>query len=358
VTGANPRRTLRVLVAACLLAAATAATPAGLATPAPGATDAAASDALVRTAFDAPKHVSYVGQLQTIRWGTRVAVATIQRIEHLAPGRTRRTFLAPEALYGEYDVTVGQSTARIDPKQRRAVLEENPTTESPVAMNNNLALLVANYRAIVGPVEMVAARPATTVSLVNRYTGERMMRIWIDNDTKIVLAKEAYHVDGSLAWRMRFDDIRFTSEIPPDIFSLDTPPGFVAIAGHHFADSAAEEQHALDDAGFKPVIPHYLPNGFSEIGADVSTIHGVRDLHVIYSDGLRGLSLFENNDDEPATFDGLKPATTRVDGHEATYVRDGPTTLLSWRAGGLAFALVGDLDVRELTDIAKSVVVP
>jgi anti-sigma factor RsiW len=157
---------------------------------------------------------------------------------------------------------------------------------------------------------------------------------------------------------MRFDDIRFTGEIPSDIFSLDTPPGFQSIAGRHFADSSADESHALGNAGFKPVIPRYLPNGFSEIGADVSTIHGVRDLHVIYSDGIRGLSLFENNDDQPATFEGLKPEATRVNGHDATYVRDGPTTLLAWRDHGLAFALVGDLDVRELTDIAISVVVP
>jgi negative regulator of sigma E activity len=356
VTGANPRQSLRALVAAFAFAAVPGfAAAAGTApTPSPGEAE---SDALVRTAFEAPKHVSYVGQIQTIRWGTRMATATIQRVEHLAPQSTRRTFLAPEALYGEYDVTVGDATAKIDPKQKRAVREENPASDNVVAINNNLALLEANYRAIVGPVDMVAARPATTVALVNRYTGERVMRIWIDNDTKIVLAKEAYHVDGSLAWRMRFDDIRFTSEIPAEIFSLDAPPGFQAIEGHHFPDgSTAQQQHALDDAGFKAIVPHYLPNGFSEIGASVSEIHGVRDLHVIYSDGIRGLSLFENSDDEPATFDGLKTGTTQVDGHDAVFVHDGPTTLLSWRDHGLALALVGDLDVRELTDIAVSIV--
>ena len=70
------------------------------------------SSTLVREALDAPRHVSYVGQLQTIRWGTRMANATIQRVEHLAPASTRRTFLAPEALYGEYDITLGFSGAR------------------------------------------------------------------------------------------------------------------------------------------------------------------------------------------------------------------------------------------------------
>ena len=310
----------------------------------------------MRTAFEAPKRVSYVGQLQTIRWGTRIATATIQRVEHLAPQSTRRTFLAPEALYGEYDVTVGETTTKIDPKQKRVLIEQNATTDSNAALNNNLSLLQTNYRAILGPVEVVAARPATTVSLVNKFTGERMMRIWIDNDTKIVLAKEAYHADGSLAWRTRFDDIRFTGQIPANIFAVGIPPGFQSVEGHHFADSSSDQQRALDDAGFKPVVPRYLPNGFGEVGADISTIKGVRNLHVIYSDGVRSFSLFENNNDAAANFEGLKPAMTHFEGHDATYVRDGPTTLLSWREHGLAFALVGDLDIRELTQIAISVI--
>ena len=37
-------------------------------------------------------------------------------------------------------------------------------------------------------------------------------------------------------------------------------------------------------------------------------------------------------------------------------MRDGPTTLLAWREEGLAFALVGDLDLKDLVRIAISVV--
>ncbi len=355
MTATDPTRLSRaILVAACIVA--TPAFAAAAPTPEPAAPSSAQSAALVRTALDAPKRVSYVGQLQTIRWGSRVANATIQRVEHLAPASTRRTFLAPEALYGEYDVTVGETTTKIDPKDKRAMVENNPTSDSNAAINSTLTLLATNYRAIVGPVEIVAARPATTVSLVNKYTGERMMRLWIDNETKIVLAKEAYHADGSLAWRTRFDDIRFTDEIPSDIFGLGIPAGFQSVEGHHFADSAGGEQRAMQDAGFKPIVPHYLPNGFNSIGADISDVKGIRNLHVIYSDGIRGLSLFENNADAAADFEGLKPTVTHFEGHDASYVRDGPTTLLAWREHGLAFALVGDLDIRELTKIAVSVV--
>jgi negative regulator of sigma E activity len=320
-------------------------------TPAP-----ADSNALVRAALEAPRHVSYVGQLQTIRWGTHDANATIQRVEHLAPSSTRRTFLAPEALYGEYDITLGTTTTKIDPKQHRAMISENPSSDNAATTNTNIVLLAANYRAVVGPVEIVAGRAATTVSLVNRYTGERMMRLWIDNDTKVVLAKEAYHQDGSLAWRSRFDEIRFTGEIPNGVFATAIPQGFQEVEGRRFGDMSDDLQHTLDEAGFKAVNPHYLPDGFKIIGAENSSFRGLRNLHLLYSDGIRTLSLFENNADSEPDFGGIKPSTTHFEGHEAQYVKDGPTTLLTWREHGLAFALIGDLDLKKLTAIAVSVI--
>ena len=92
------------------------------------------------------------------------------------------------------------------------------------------------------------------------------------------------------------------------------------------------------------------------IGAENSTTNGLKNLHLLYSDGIRSLSLFENNANAEPDFGGVKPSVTHFDGHDAQYVKDGPTTLLTWREKGLAFALIGDLDLKKLTDIAISVV--
>ena len=226
----------------------------------------------MRAAIDAPRHVSYVGQLQTIRWGSRAASATIQRVEHLAPSSTRRTFLAPEALYGEYDVTLGTTTTKIDPKDHRATVSENPSSDNAVALNSNIALLTANYRAVSVRSRSSRLVRRRRVSLVNRYTGERMMRLWIDNATKIVLAKEAYQPDGSLAWRSRFDEIRFTNEIPSGVFSATIPPGFQEIEGRQFADIADDMQRTIDDGG--------LQAGESALSARRLSDHRRRELNL------------------------------------------------------------------------------
>lgn len=321
-----------------------------------GAAPAPNADELVRAATEAPRRVSYVGEVQSTRWGTSQALATIVRIEHKAPDSTRRTYLAPQSVYGEYTVTRGAKTYDFDVHHQTVSTIENLASDNAVAYNNNIALVFANYTAVEGPTESVAGHSAQTVSLINRHTGERMMRLWIDARTKIVLAKEFYHSDGSLATRMRFDEIKFTGDIPAGIFATDVPAGFESLPEKRFAQPSTDIGAAVRDAGFTPVGPRYLPEGFSIISADTSEIKGVKSLHLLYSDGLRNLSLFENGSGAAADFGALRPTTTNFEGHDAQYVKDGPTTLLAWREHGLAFALVGDLDVKELVEIAISVI--
>jgi negative regulator of sigma E activity len=314
------------------------------------------ADELVRAATDAPKHVSFVGEVQSTRWGASQALSTIVRIEHKAPDDTRRTYLAPQSVYGEYTVTHSAKTFDFDVNRQTVASSENLASDNAVAFNNNIALVFANYNAVEGPPEAVAGRAAQTVSLINRHTGERMMRLWIDAETKIVLAKETYHSDGALATRTRFDEIRYTGDIPAGIFATDVPPGFTLLPAKRYGQPTTDIGAAVRNAGFRPVGPRYLPEGFSLISADSGDIKDVKSLHLLYSDGLRNLSLFQNASDAAADFGTLRPSTISFEGHDAQYVKDGPTTLLAWREHGLAFALVGDLDVKELVEIAISVI--
>jgi outer membrane lipoprotein-sorting protein len=310
---------------------------------------------LLVAAVAAPKHVSFVGRISSIRSGQTRAFAVLSQVEHRAPEDTRRTYLTPRVLYGQYVISRGAMSWDVDPQHKRVVVSENKAAVDPVAVVDDIALVDANYRAVRTASGNIANRKVDVVDLVSRYTGERAMRLWIDAQMHVVLAKEAYHSDGSLAWSTRYDDIRYTDDIPRSIFTSSVPPGFVTVHGRSYQEPRTLP-NAVPDAGFKPVTPKYLPEGFALSAADVSEIKGVRNLHLIYSDGIRTMSLFENATDRAIDFAGLSPQTTNFDKHDAQYVRDGPTTLLAWREEGLAFALVGDLDLKELVQIATSVV--
>ena len=310
---------------------------------------------LLVAAAAAPKHVSFVGQLSSIRSGQTRSDAVVSKVEHRAPDETRRTYLTPHVLYGQFVITRGAMSWDVDPANKRIVVSENKAAVDPVAVVDDIALVDGNYRAVKSATDTVADRKTDVVDLVSRYTGERTLRLWIDQQTHVVLAKEAYHSDGSLAWRTRYDDIRYTEGIPETIFSASVPPGFRTVKGRSYAQPVTRP-NAVPSPGFTPITPKYLPEGFIVVGSAVTQVKGVRNLHLIYSDGIRNLSLFENATNRAIDFTGMKPQATRFENHEAQYVRDGPTTLLAWREHGLAFALVGDLDLKELIQIATSVV--
>ena len=322
----------------------------------------AASDAtvdattLLRSSIDAPKTVSYIGQIETIRFSSNRAIATIVKVEHRAPALTRSWFVAPESIFGDYDITRANATYHFDVHHHVVVQSQSPKIENATISAANFERVMQNYRALLEGSEIVADRASLAVVLVNKFTGERAMQLWIDRETHLVLKKEDYHANGSVASRTRFDAVRYTSEIPSGIFATDVPANFKLRGGTEVASMDADAERAIGLAGFRPYQPKNLPQGFSMIGGDVSDVSGVKTLHLLYSDGLRSISLFENATGAAADFGSLHPASFPFEGHQGQYVEDGPTTLLTWKEKNLYFALVGDLMRNELVEIAKSVV--
>ena len=322
--------------------------------PARSATDTPTE--LLRESIEAPKTVSYVGQFETVRFSSNRAVATIVKVEHRAPAMTRRWYVAPEVLYGDYVITRGGSTYAFETKEHKLTVSQNPMLDNQVSASENFSRVLQNYRAVSAGNETVADRATASIVLINKYTGERVERVWIDHETHLVLKKEEYHANGSVASQSRFDALRYTNSIPDGIFSTDAPSGYTQSTGQSLATPSSDIESVLKRAGFPPIEPKNLPQGFGISSGDVTTVNGVRTLHLLYSDGLRSISLFENATGAAADFGSLRPKTISFDKHDAQYVEDGPTTLLTWREEGLYFALVGDLTRSELITIAISVV--
>ena len=165
-----------------------------------GLASARADDAsrLLRLAIDAPRNVSFVGEVQTLELGESQTQASVYRIEHRAPDLTRRWYLAPQSLYGDSILTHGEHRYSIDVKLNRVIVDENDAIDDQVAMDDNFGLLNTNYRAEAAPDESLAGQSCNVVMLVNKHTGETVMRIWMDAKTHLVLQKERYAADGAL----------------------------------------------------------------------------------------------------------------------------------------------------------------
>jgi negative regulator of sigma E activity len=321
-----------------------------------GAAPAPKDDAsqVLRQAMSAPSTVSYVGEVQRLEIGQSQSEASIFRVEHRAPSLSRYWYIAPQSLYGDSIITRGEVSYSIDVKRSRVIVDENDTIDDQVAIDDNFSLLTTNYRAVLAPNETVVGHSARVVLLVNRHTGQTTMRVWIDGQTHLVLQKERYAANGSLTSQMRFEQLRYTGAIPTGVF--DVPKDLPQSRGSSHSLPSNDISRAVHDAGFDAKSPRYLPDGFLPVAGDVADVNGVRTLHLLYSDGIRTISLFQNARGAAVDMSRYHPHDIKVEASDAQYVEEGPVTLLAWSESGLHFALVGELSRSELVKIAASVV--
>ncbi len=308
---------------------------------------------LLRDAMGAPGRVSYVGEVEVLRIGPARSDTTIYRIEHRAPDLTRRWYMAPQDLYGDSVITRGSTNYSIDVKRERVVVSTDEDADEQIAARSNFGILMANYNAVYAPDENVSGRAVHVVLLNNKYTGQTTMRVHIDAQTHLVLERQQYAANGSLIAQTRVEQIRYTNAIPGALFEI--PSAMTRVNGVARGQESTDVPQVISSAGFAARVPKYLPEGFSPIAGDVVSIKNVPTLHLIYSDGIRTVSLFQNEKDAAVDLSHYRAIATTVADHPAHYVEEGPTVLLAWADGSHHFALVGELSLEELEKIGASV---
>jgi outer membrane lipoprotein-sorting protein len=309
--------------------------------------------ALLQAAADAPRHVSFVGQVELMTIGSHGAQASVFRVDHRAPNLTRRWYVSPPNVYGDWTVAKNDAEYAVDVKRHRIVVTDNDGFGVHYGWHRDLALLRRNYRAATGRDVVIAGRAAHTVILINRYTGQTTMRLWVDAQTGLMLQRQVFSSLGSMVMQMHFDDVRFTNAIPLSTFAL--PASYPVVAGPSRGDPSTDPSAVMARAGFAARGPRFLPEGFTAVAADLGDENGVRTLHLLYSDGIRTFSLFENARGAAVNMAGYTPVPFTLGSLRGESVDEGPTTLLAWSRGHLHFALVGELNRDELEQIAASI---
>lgn len=310
-------------------------------------------NALLSAAISAPSNVSYVGVVEVVRMGSHAAEAEVYRVEHRAPNLTRRVYTAPSGLSGDSVVSKGDLAFSIDAKRHRIVETRNGALDDPLALNADYALLLENYRVSRKGSEVFDGRRAIDLVLINKFTRRITMLVRIDETSKLVLDKEEFAPDGSLVSELRFEEVRYDATIPSADFAL--PSGYALVPGATLTASSESPDRAVSGAGFNAREPRSLPDGFAPVEGSLVEMRGVRTVHLLYSDGIRMVSLFENAKASALDATRLQPQWLRVGGHSAEYAEDGSSVLLWWSDGTLCYTLVGELGLVDLQRIAASI---
>jgi len=320
----------------------------------PGTLFAAQRDAtpLLRAALHAPQVTSYVGEIESIRFGAHGTQATVFRVEHRAPNLTHRWYIVPQSAFGETEIERGDTTYVLDPRHHQVLVERNRALDDRIVIADNVGLMLRNYRPVEQGTGHLLGFPVDIIALVNNYTGNTMMRLWLDAKSHLVLQRKVFGDDGALLGEQRFENLAYAKDIPTRVFAIPNDLKRVDRTIHRRPSNDIAE--VLRTMPFKAHRPHYLPDGFIAVAADRTTDGGVPQAHLLYSDGIRMISLFENAG-ASLDLDGLRARTLQVGGVPAKLASRGSTSLLSWSKNGMHYALVGSLDPKELAKIAASV---
>jgi outer membrane lipoprotein-sorting protein len=324
---------------------------AGLRIPA-GATTA--GNSLLQRSVVADDATSYTGTLTSVVYTSDRAESTVVNIDHLAPSQWRIWYVAPADAYGRLIISNETVTYQYEPSANKVYA--NNWSASALALGDALdtGRVEKNYAAQVGAETSVAGRAAHILTMTSKHSGTLVERLWIDDQTSLILRREIYHADGTIASKMSFDNVRTVKSLPKDLFNLSIPAGMTLAPGATYATKATSDVAATSALTFTVVRPKFLPEGFSLAHESVGTHDAVQTLQLVYDDGLRDFSLFENATGRIPKFDNGAPHPIAVGDQDGYYSEAGNETIVTWNAGGLNLTLVGDLPAKELSAIGAS----
>jgi negative regulator of sigma E activity len=307
---------------------------------------------LLSQVLAAPATVSYTGVVETVRMESRATVTSVYRIEHRAPDLKRRTYSSPPRFLGDSEIVRGNLKFSIDAKNHRIVVtRSDPTLMAGSVLRDRTALIRANYRTAWRGNGTFGGRPTIDVLLINKHTNRPMVFVRVDRETKIVLDKQELAAGGGMIGETRLDHVRYGPVSPTE---FDLPKGYAVVQPQGVNGSSNDPDRVVRKADFAARKPA-LPDGFSPLDADLVELRGIRTVQLLYSDGIRTVSLFETATAVTPDMAPLHPDTLNVGGRPAQYAEDGSLALLTWNDGTLYYTLVGELGKAELQRIATTI---
>jgi anti-sigma factor RsiW len=184
--------------------------------------------------------------------------------------------------------------------------------------------------------------PAQSVRALAVQTEEPRVsaRWWVDNDTGLLLWQESYDESGAVSASAGFTAITFSDK-----------PGFMEHLAPRLATSSTTAKVGLsnvDQLASRGWSCHGALAGLSLIRLTSDETADPATLHLVYSDGVATLSVFEQR--------GLlesSPAGARWDGSLGAFLSVGAPTMATWQSGDRVLTVVTD-GPRQLVDEAVS----
>lgn len=200
--------------------------------------------------------------------------------------------------------------------------------------------------------EKIANYETDLLTITPKFTGRPTQRLFFARENGAILRVETLDAEGvlraiSVYTRISFDPEAVARKWQSHEKEIKPPPE------RSYSISLAEGKKILKA---EPIQPEYLPPGFQ-----LQHIYGTKEkentIHLIYTDGLLGFSIFETTDRRARRSNtrgnGMKKMIEGTSVHEH---KRGATHAFSWSNGDIHFFLFGAMPASEMEKVVKSII--
>ncbi len=308
-----------------------------------------ALDVLTRALFEEPVS-DYSGVKQIVLYNGAAAEAIEMEVSCQASGSTRTDYLAPPSMRSRVVIDDGDYLYSYDPQLEITVRSNSPSrTAAFLDIDERRELIEANYILSLSTGEQVAGRDAYRIEVVSRHNYTPSRSVWIDSEKFVVLQSKEICGDSSANYSYSWID--FDEDLEDRIFDGDQFGG--SVVEEEPLSARVSDSTLADRLDFTPVVPDELPGGFILVERMLTQRDGATyAVHLTYSDGLEGLSVFE----ERTSSRGLGGTNISLGDVKLRLNRSANYSVLQWEHAGVTYTLVGQLTRYGLLQIAGALI--
>ena len=239
-----------------------------------------ASD-LLRSVATAHQRVSYAGKIQTRRHldksadgaGRSADGAGRSKRKHSWSGRSKSMSVRHDAASGCTAYRFGWGL--FGGGREFVISRPSSRLQDPGGFCLAPDALVANYRAEELPSREFLGRRVRVLRARPRIEGRPSIEIWADASSHLPLKVTTFRADGSVYRASEYTEIEFAPQEIAERRLRKT---------HAWIGAPVPKESPAESAGFRPLLPDYLPPGFELVEARVRE-RATAELSLLYSDG-------------------------------------------------------------------------
>lgn len=301
-----------------------------------------------------------------------------------APDKRRIEIISPENFSGTGMVIDGDKSWEIETsKKGHLPFHFLSPDQMEYDRFHNFRLLMKNYNVRVIDGGSVADRNTYLIEINPKMNNRPSRKVWIDAEKSIPLKSELYDAQKMLRRLTTYSKINFNPSIDDRLFQ--NPRKFWDIRKRPSGPPKGEEvwnynqgkpniNEIREKIKIDTKIFEQLPGGFALQSINVLKFDKANNVHLIYTDGLTALSVFQSpfreppggppnkgrrrEDRPPPPPQSPPPGPEKVEkininGVLCDIIVKGPVTILRWNKSGLYFTLISEIDRKDIVKITS-----